>query len=154
MVAVVDAPPVWVAQYIGLPWRKLGRAAFDWRHRRFHPESAGVDCWGLVRLVLKEEFGIEVPEYAGTGLYDTAAERAELGQIISGGRGPWREVTRGHEEPGDGILLRMLGHPIHCGLVAAVGWMLHIEEGIDSCLERYDGLKWARRIEGFYRWSE
>mgnify|MGYP001813421858 CR=1 FL=1 len=27
-----------------------------------------------------------------------------------------------------------------------------IEEGIDACLERYDGAKWRRRVLGMYRW--
>ena len=38
--------PAWVADYVGLPWEPYGRT------------RAGVDCWGLVRLVYEERLGI------------------------------------------------------------------------------------------------
>jgi cell wall-associated NlpC family hydrolase len=41
--------PNWAAQYVGLPFRDKGRA------------RTGLDCYGLVVLVLREQFGVEVP---------------------------------------------------------------------------------------------
>ena len=36
-------------------------------------------------------------------------------------------------------------------VVAGGGYMLHVEENIDTFLERYDGLHWSKRILGFWR---
>ncbi len=40
-------------QYCGLPYKRMGR------------DRAGLDCWGLVRLVLLEQLGRELPRYDG-----------------------------------------------------------------------------------------
>ena len=61
-------------------------------------------------------------------------------------------VRIGDEHPGDGVLLRVMGRPIHVGVVVARGWMLHIEKNCDSLIERYaGGSRWERRVLGFYR---
>lgn len=128
--------PEWVAEYVGLPFAEHGR------------ERSGVDCWGLIRLVLAEQFGVGVPSYGGD--YASTTDQDELGRLIRGEMAPWREVT-GRERAGDGVLLRVRGQPIHVGLVIAPGWMLHVQRDIDSTLERYDGPRWAKRIIGIYR---
>ncbi|MBE3605150.1 C40 family peptidase [bacterium] len=63
----------------------------------------------------------------------------------------WREAAP--EQLGDVILLRVRGQPCHVGVVVARGKFLHAFEGTRSCVERYDGLKWRRRIMGFYRYA-
>ena len=145
-------PPTWAAEYVGLPWRTLGRARGDWRRHRADPAIAGVDCWGVIRLVLEEQFRIAVPAYDGLG-YRDRADRAEVARLIAGERGPWQPVVSGEERAGDVALFRVMGHACHVGAVVVSGWMVHVEEGIDSCLERYDGLAWGRRFMGAYRWT-
>lgn len=144
--------PAWVAEYVGLPFKVHGR------HRD------GVDCWGLVRLVLAERFRIEVPiyadGYAGAGREDAR----EIGRLIEERMGPWRavvvrqahdeELAFGAERPGDALLIRQWGQPMHVGLVVAFGWMLHVQAGIDASVERYDGVRWAKRVIGIYRQAE
>ncbi len=128
--------PAWVSRYIGLPFVEHGRTA------------AGVDCWGVIRLCLSEQFGLELPSYVDG--YASTTEHEVLGRLIPSQMAPWREVT-GHERAGDVALLRVRGAPMHVGLVVAPGWMLHIESGIDSMVERYDGVRWAQRLLGIFR---
>ena len=130
--------PAWCANYIGLPFKSLGR------------DRSGLDCWGMVYLVYREVFGREVPPYAE---YADAYDTEEVGALIRGEIVTrWREVSP--EKLGDVILLRVRGEPCHVGVVVAHGKFLHSFEGTQSCVERYDGLKWRRRIMGFYRYAE
>jgi cell wall-associated NlpC family hydrolase len=128
--------PCWCARYIGLPFRSLGR------------DQSGLDCWGMVYLVYREVFAHEVPQYAD---YGDAYDIEEIGALIRGEIVTrWREVS--HERLGDVILLRVKGQPCHVGVVIARGKFLHSFEGTQSCVERYDNLKWGRRKLGFYRY--
>lgn len=129
--------PAWVEPYIGLPFLEHGRS------------RDGVDCWGLVRLVLAEKFGVCVPSYVDE--YTSAADQDEVGRLIRGEMGPWVEVPSDQAAAGDVALLRIKGQPCHVGLVVASGWMLHVEQGIDSVLDRYGGPRWGRRLVGIYR---
>jgi len=129
--------PDWVADYVGLPFRAHGR------------DRGGVDCWGLVRLVLAERFGLALPSYVGG--YAGVEDAEDIGRLIRGEMGPWREIPAGGERAGDVVLMRLMNQPMHIGVVVAPGWMLHIEEGIDACLDRYDGARWRRRVLGIYR---
>ena len=129
--------PSWVADYVGLPFKEHGR------------DRDGTDCFGLVRAVLAERFGLHLPAYVEG--YASTEDAEDIARIIRGEMAPWRPVPAGAERPGDVVLTRMLNHPMHVGLVVAPGWMLHIEEGIDADLDRYDGARWRRRMIGIYR---
>ncbi|MCW5698290.1 MAG: C40 family peptidase [Rhodospirillales bacterium] len=133
--------PDWTADYVGLPFKAGGR------------DRCGLDCWGLLVTVLREQFGNVIPAYDGIS-FEEGCDRAALATFMETHKTDWIDVPTGQEQPGDGILLRMMGHPIHVAVVVANGWMLHIEEGIDACLERYDGAKWRKRVMGFYRYQD
>lgn len=133
-----SAVPAWAADYIGIPYLSGGR------------DRSGVDCWGLIRLVWAEQFGHELPRYEGADYSgpDSAAGIAGDAQAYAAG---FRPVEPGQEQAGDGILLRLMARPIHVGLVIAAGRMLHIEEGAGSVIEPYTSIRWAKRVQGFYR---
>jgi cell wall-associated NlpC family hydrolase len=136
--------PAWVARYVGLPFKSLGR------------ERDGVDCWGLVHLVYREQLGREVPSYSAD--YADAFDLEEVAALVRGEMiSRWREVPRGAERIGDVILLRLRGQPSHTGIVvdteAAGRWFLHARERVHSCLERYDTMRWEKRVLGFYRYA-
>ena len=48
----MSRPDNWLDRYIGLPWKIGGREL-----------HGGIDCWGLVRLVMRDEAGIDMPSW-------------------------------------------------------------------------------------------
>jgi cell wall-associated NlpC family hydrolase len=134
--------PGWVEPYIGLPHVMGGRS------------KDGCDCWGLAWIVLAEVFGKEPPSYEGVtwNKGDAGAARAQVGAIVNqAAHHHFREIEPGKEEPGDVIVLRIAGNPLHVGIVAGGCWMLHSAEDADSAGERYDGMVWKHRVVGFWR---
>lgn len=124
-------------RYVGIPFVDQGRT------------FAGVDCWGLVRLVYLEQLGIDLPSYDDAYRPLDERERAELALLVEGSRPGWRRVET--PAPFDLVLVRIAGVPCHVGLALPGGMMLHCSRGADSRIESYRSPKWAPRIEGFYR---
>jgi len=124
---------------LGIPFAPGGR------------DRRGVDCWGLVRLGLRELHGIEVPE---VGPYDITRREtcARLAEEQSE-NGLWQSVPLGRERAGDVVLCELGGMPLHVGLVVAPGVMLHVTRGGHSTLASYRSGIWARRLMGIWRWS-
>lgn len=124
----------WSDQYLGLPYASQGRSL------------AGVDCWGLVFIVLPA-FGRPVPSYAGK--YASAEERQEIAGLIDGAKPQWRRVDGA--EAFDLVTFRRGRHESHIGIVVRPGHMLHITQDKPSCIERYDTGYWANRLTGTWR---
>lgn len=134
--------PGWVAPYIGLPFRLHGR------------DRSGVDCWGLVRLVLMEQFGLDLPAYTAGYERASPADRADIARLIEGRRSDWIAVDPAATRAGDVLLIRLWGYPSHVAVAIAPGWMLHVEEGRAAIAEIHDGPVWRHRIAGVYRHAE
>ena len=132
--------PFWAGHYIGLPFSEHGRC------------RAGLDCWGLVRLVFSEQLGVALPSFAGE--YRRTSDAAQIGALVARETPAWAEVAPGAEILGDVIVLRMKGAPMHVGIVLGDGRMLHVEQGIDSAIENYRGPRWQERLHGFYRYRK
>jgi probable lipoprotein NlpC len=126
--------------YIGLPFAERGRT------------RDGLDCWGLLALVYRERLGIELPSFAEA--YTTTQDGELLSDLIAGNLGPWRDVARGQERTGDGVLMTLAGQPRHVGIVAMPGRVLHIERDMGSVIEPYTSPRISRRIVGFFRHRE
>ena len=147
---LTDDIPAWAARYIGLPFVENGR------------DRAGLDCWGLLRLVYAERYGIYLPSHHDgySGTQDRPGVAAVLEAELSGG-GNWRPVV-GHPMPaagvgveiGDAMLFRAgAGDLWHVGMAIARGRMLHARRGSDSCIERCDDGIWSPRSQGVYRFA-
>lgn len=132
---------MWWRKYVGVPYKDFGRS------------TDGCDCWGLLRLVYAEEFGIELPSYIGG--YESPRAGRGLGTLIGQevDNNPWGAVLRNTERSGDAVLLALRGYPCHVGIVTAPGDMLHVTRGIDAVVESYRGSMWARRLKGVYRYE-
>lgn len=122
--------------YVGLPFVERGRT------------RAGVDCWGLLRLVYADRLRIVLPSF---GDAYTLEDAEALAALIEGGKGPWVEIPAGNERPGDGVLMTLDGLARHVGVVGPRGYILHIERGTGSLMERADGARLKRRIVGYFR---
>jgi len=131
--------PIWAGHYIGLRFKEHGR------------DISGVDCWGLVRLVLAEQFGIALPSYIRE--YDNTLRQDQIGALVERESQKWRIIKQGDELAGDVIVMRVRGAPMHVGLVLGDKHMLHIESGINSVIEAYTKPRWVDRIVGFYRYK-
>lgn len=115
-------PPLWVAEYIGIPFVNRGR------------DRAGVDCWGLVHIVYKEVFEIDIPSY--TEFYKDWRQCKHLGALIEKNLPNW-EIINDKGQVGDVRLITVKGYPSHVGIVVARNKMLHIEKNINASLEEF-----------------
>ncbi len=111
----------------------------------------GWDCWGLIYVAYRDLYNIELPIY--TGEYNSTRRREELQRLIAMHKaGDW-ELRTPHE-PGDVVLLQMLGRNCHIGLMLPDMYMLHVQEGAAS-VERIDRPPWRdkeyNKVEGIYR---
>lgn len=134
------AIPKWVKEYVGIKFKDRGR------------DYDGVDCWGLCRLVWRNQFSLPLPDYLET--YRKSMDSKNISGVINDNgveSGCWNRIDKGSEMPGDGVLLRIGGFPTHVGVVISPGWMLHSIKGKDSALERYDTMNWRNKVVGFYR---
>lgn len=129
--------PPWVCDYIGIPYELEGSS------------RSGCDCWGLARLVLRDQFGKSLPDFAHFGLTPT-----ELEALVDKSK-PLAGVEKIiYPELGCLVLMKIRGAVCHIGVVVGGPGeknLLHTLYAHDSALDRYDGPSWAKRIEGFYR---
>jgi cell wall-associated NlpC family hydrolase len=128
--------PSWAARYIGIPFKEDG-TGFD-----------GINCWHLIRLAAREQFGLDYPEPAVINPLDMQ----EVGTILRRAKAapPWREVTLAEARPPDVIAFKVLAWPSHVGLFINPQWFLHIRQGTASVLGRLDSIIWRNRVDGVF----
>lgn len=133
--------PAWVNDYIGIPFKERGRTL------------DGVDCWGLVALILREQFDILVPSYSDE--YESTTDCGTISELIKREAGAWWTVPLNDAQIGDVIVMRVapVGHiyATHIGVVVEKNWMIHIEKNINVVLDRYNRPRWGKRVVGIYR---
>lgn len=128
----------WAEKYVGIPFKEKGR------------DEKGLDCYGLVCLVYKNELGIDLPSYSE--LYENTKDKAHISKLIfDESANKWQDVDK--PKSFDVVTLNMLGVPMHVGIVLDIGYMLHCAYGVGTVIERYDGMKWQNKIEGFNRYD-
>ena len=108
----------WAYDYLGKPW-VLGATGPD-----------AYDCWGLVRAVLTDRFGIDAPAVVMPDVEGLAVVREAMAQFQHHPElARWREVEAPQE--GDAVLLSAALDPWHVGLWLSVdgGGVLHCVDG-------------------------
>lgn len=135
----------WIEKYIGIPYLELGR------------EKNGVDCYGLCYQIYKNELGIEIPDYFGTGFQDLIDENAkkklkeELQNfILDESEKEWIEVPLSEAKEFDLVLFNICGYIVHIGIMISKDSMLHSFNGMDCVIEKL-GQKWTGRVHKLVR---
>lgn len=124
-------------KYIGIPYVEKGR------------DETGVDCWGLVRLVYKNELSVILPSF--TAEYQTE-DTARIEELFAQYKEGWESVDS--PSIGDAVIFRIFGYESHIGVCIGDNKFLHVREGKDSVIESLDNAKWSKRVVGFFRYSE
>jgi cell wall-associated NlpC family hydrolase len=127
----------WVRNYIGIPFRSNGR------------DREGCDCYGLVRLVLAEEFGVLLPALSDD--YADALNVAETARLFRENMPVLLADRREEPEAGFLAIIRERGRPCHLGVCAGDGYILHTTARTGSVAQRASHPDLQGRIEGYYR---
>lgn len=133
----------WSEGYVGVPFIPHGRT------------MKGTDCWGLVRIVLMEQFGTFLPSFDKS--YHELTPENNFKAITEAKMELPISPTSDPQE-GDIVLMKHLGVSSHVGVYCVIGMtpmVLHsdpIGRG-SSRLSRLTDHSIAPRVEGFYRVS-
>ena len=137
----------WTDKYIKIPFKDRGNG-FD-----------GCDCWGLLRLILREELGVEISDHSDVKAGDLLAKVRKItkGSVEDS---EWQKIKPGQETTFDCVLMK--GHvrcdgairsvPVHIGCVTLPGKLIHIEKERDVTVVNYRSHPLVKnRVLGFYR---
>jgi cell wall-associated NlpC family hydrolase len=126
----------WVKKYIGIPFVSNGRTA------------DGCDCYGLVRLVLNNEYGLNLPELSDD--YSDALNVGETARLFAENLPVLAGEKIAAPKEGAVAVIRERGVCAHIGVCAGGGYILHtgIKTGAVCQRESHPGLR--GRIEGYY----
>jgi len=124
----------WESSYLGIPFEMGGR------------NRDGIDCYGLVVLVFREVFGVDI-----TSFDDLDIESPELHEVWDAAIGSqWVRLSDEEVAPGDVVDVVFLGAP-HCGIVVDKSRMLHSRNGAGVVIENFGRGYFCRRVKGIYR---
>lgn len=123
-----------------VPFKEKGRSYDGW------------DCWGLIYVAYRDLYNIDLPTL--TGDYQSTRRREELQNLISMRKD---EVWELHDpyEPGDVVLMKMMGRTCHIGFMLKNWHMLHVQDKIETVIEPINCPPWRDKaydkVEGVYR---
>jgi cell wall-associated NlpC family hydrolase len=126
----------WVGKYIGIPFITNGRT------------MDGCDCYGLIRLVLRNEYEIELPELSDN--YTDAQNIKETALLFAEHRPVLAAEKLSIPQEKAVVVITEHGVAAHVGIVAGGGYILHTGAKTGSVCQRetHPGLR--GRIEGYY----
>jgi hypothetical protein len=128
---------MWSNKYIGIPFLDKGR------------DINGIDCWGLVRLVYRQEYNIDLPNFSSE--YE-ADDTERMRDLIAQYKEGWEQI----DVPTEGciVLFNIMGTESHIGIAVSNTHFLHARDGRDSAIESFESVGWKKRISGYFKYSE
>lgn len=131
------------SKYVGIPFKDYGRDPV---------KNGGVDCYGLVSYILKNEFSINVNLYEDLSyIEDNPQKTADNIIKISQNKTEWVDISLDEVKEGDVILMKLQGLPVHLGLALNNIEMIHVFQGANTVIENFRNHKWRHRIWGVKR---
>lgn len=128
---------MWWNKYVGTKFAEKGRSA------------EGVDCWGLVCLIYKNELGIDLPHYLEC--YNSTNDTQLLAKLIDDeSKAKWVEQTTPKEF--DVLVLKVDGLPFHVGIYTHDRKFIHCEKGFNTVVSKLDSMRWVGKMTGVFRW--
>lgn len=127
------------AQYQRIPYADNGR------------DLRGCDCWGLLCIIYRDFFDIELPKYAGV---HTTNIREVVRAISSGYVQPeWIDVPREQLRIGDAVVMALVGKKLaaHVGIYIGKNQMIHAEHGSGVCIVNLQDYTVRERIIAYRR---
>ncbi len=128
---------MWYNKYVGIDYKDNGR------------DIDGIDCWGLVRLIYKNEYNITVPSFDNQ--YQGASDRESTSELVAITKENW--IAKSTPEEGDVVLFRILGTESHVGVCISKDKFIHAKEGHASVIEDLTSAKWQNRIVGYFKYT-
>lgn len=129
---------MWCNNYISVPFEEHGR------------NRQGCDCWGLARLIYKEQLNIDLPELLN---YKNTKDSRNIAELYEIEHQEWQEIPLGQEKSFDILVFKMLGLPTHIAVVVDKGLMIHCEKGCGTHISEYNReVQWKTRLAGVYRY--
>jgi len=129
----------WVSKYIGIPFATNGRT------------MDGCDCYGLIRLVLQNEYGIKLPELSDD--YSNALNVEETSRLFEEQLPILTAEKVAEPEEKTVVVMTTYGKPAHVGIYAGAGCILHTGQKTGSVCQRATHPALRGRIEGYYHVS-
>lgn len=130
--------------------RKYNRLTFKDKGRDF----AGVDCWGLVRLVYSEERGIDLPSYGEI----SADELQRVSDEIKSGAASesWKPVNPAEACEFDVVVMRFHGYRMngHVGVITPCLKVMHIEKHSNVMIVPFNDPTIKNRIISLQRFAK
>lgn len=131
---------MWCNDYINIPFEEHGR------------NRNGCDCWGLARIIYKEQLGIDLPTLID---YENTKDSHAIAELYEKEHLTWEEIPLGEEKEFDILVFKILGLPTHIGIVINKGMMIHCEYKIGTHITEYTReVQWRNRLAGVYRYAK
>lgn len=140
-----DYKDIWITKYVGTPYVQGGRTI------------DGFDCWGLVYLVWKNEYGVELDLVDDVSYWspEDCKKVADKGIELANNalENGWMEVPVEKAAKGSVLTVNMRGQPMHCAVVVKPGVMAHALEHVGCHISDYRSFLWERRIDKAYSYA-
>lgn len=127
---------MWSNNYIGIPFKYKGRT------------EEGLDCWGLARLIYKNEYNITLPSFSDEY---SDSDTARIEELIAQYKEGWESIDTPSE--GTAVLFKIMGRESHIGIAISGTHFIHAREGYDSAIEAFESPYWKRRIVGHFKYN-
>jgi cell wall-associated NlpC family hydrolase len=127
----------WVDSYIGLPYLPHGR------------DRQGIDCWGLIMLIYREQLGIELDSMAYNMVQARRASIESLNTAFAAETAQrWHKIAI--PQLWDVVTFTLHGLVYHAGCALDDRLMVHTENKAGVCVEVHSTRK---DLYGYYRYS-